>query len=84
MVLPVYKFFYIPFFIGIYIGATKTTGFWRVWVDEQVSVDRWLFRCCIVWMALELSCLKILLSLKLERSREDILYDEIYIIIIEK
>ena len=40
--------------------------------------------CCGVWVALELSCLATLLSLELEDSREGILYDEIYIMIIEK
>ena len=49
--------------------------------DGWVSVDRWLFRSCGVWVALELSCLETLLSLELEGSREDILHDEIYIII---
>ena len=40
--------------------------------------------CCGVWVALELSCLATLLSLELECSREGILYDDIYIMIIEK
>ena len=40
--------------------------------------------CCDVWMALELSCLATLLSLELKGSREGILYDEIYIMIIEQ
>ena len=40
--------------------------------------------CCGFWVALELSCLATLLSLELEGSREGILYDEIYIMIIEK
>ena len=40
--------------------------------------------CCSVRVALELSCLATLLSLELEGSREGILYDEIYIMIIEK
>ena len=40
--------------------------------------------CCGIWVALELSCLATLLSLELEGSREGILYDEIYIMIIEK
>ena len=40
--------------------------------------------CCGVWVTLELSCLATLLSLELEGSREGILYDEIYIMIIEK
>ena len=40
--------------------------------------------CCGVWVALELSCLATLLSLELEGSRDAILYDEIYIMIIEK
>ena len=48
------------------------------------GVDRRLFRCCGVWGALELSCLETLRSLELEGSRGDILYDEIYIMIIEK
>ena len=49
-----------------------------------MSVDRRLFRCCGVWVVLELSCLETMLSLELEVSREDILYDESYIMIIEK
>ena len=40
--------------------------------------------CCGVWVALELSCLATLLNLELEGSSEGILYDEIYIMIIEK
>ena len=40
--------------------------------DGCVSV----FRCCSVWVALELPCLQTLRSLELEGSREDILYDE--------
>ena len=47
-------------------------------------VDRRLFRCCAAWVALELSSLETLRSLELEGSREDILYDDIYIMIIEK
>ena len=40
--------------------------------------------CCGVWVILDLSCLGTLLSLELESSREGILYDEIYIMIIEQ
>ena len=40
--------------------------------------------CCDFWVALELSCLATLLSLELEGSREGILHDEIYIMMIEK
>ena len=36
-----------------------------------------------VWVTLELSCLEPLLSLELDGSCEDILYDDIYIMIIE-
>ena len=45
-------------------------------------VNRRLFRPCDVWVTLELSCLETLLSLELDGSREDIRYDEIYIMII--
>ena len=46
----------------------------------------WIGGCSMLWrlVALELSCLATLLSLELEGSREGILYDEIYIMIIEK
>ena len=40
--------------------------------------------CCGVWVALELLCLATLLSLELEGSREGILHDAIYIMIIER
>ena len=64
-------------------GAHGVAG-WMWGGGGWVSVDRRLFRCCGVWVALELSCLETLRSLELEGSREDILYDEIYITIIEK
>ena len=64
-------------------GAHGVAG-WVWGGDGWVSVDRRLFRHCGVWVVLVLSCLETLLSLELEGSREEILYDEIYIMIIEK
>ena len=71
-------------------GAHGVAG-WVWGGDGWVSVDLRLgvcgsavVPCCGVWVALELSCLATLLSLELEGSREGILYDEIYIMIIEK
>ena len=49
-----------------------------------VSVDRRLFHRCGASVDLELSCLETLLSLEVKGSSEGILYDEIYIMIIEK
>ena len=48
-----------------------------------VSVDRRFHRCGTS-VDLELSCLETLLSLEVKGSSEGILYDEIYIMIIEK
>ena len=49
-----------------------------------MSVDRRLFHCCGASVDLALSCLETLLSLEVKCSSEGILYDEIYIMIIEK
>ena len=49
-----------------------------------VSVDRRLFHRCGASVDLEMSCLETLLSLEVKGSSEGILYDEIYIMIIEK
>ena len=61
-------------------GAHGVAG-WVGGGGGWVSVDRWLFRACVVWVVLELSCLETLMSLELEGSREDILYDEVNIMI---
>ena len=63
-------------------GARGVAG--CVW--GWVSVDRRLFHRCGASVDLELSCLETLLSLELEvnGSSEGILYDEMYIMIIEK
>ena len=49
-----------------------------------VFVDRRLFHRCGASVDLELSCLETLLSLEVKGSSEGILYDEIYIMVIEK
>ena len=50
-----------------------------------VCVGRgWLGVCCGASVDLELSCLETLLSLEVKGSSEGILYDEIYIMIIDK
>ena len=46
-------------------------------------LDRRLFHRCGASLDLELSCLETLLSLEVKGSSEGILYDEIYIMIIE-
>ena len=49
-----------------------------------VSVDRRLFHRYGASVDLELSCLETVLSLEVKGSSEGILYDEIYIMVIEK
>ena len=49
-----------------------------------MSVDRRLFHRCGASVDLDRSCLETLLSLEVKGSSEGILYDEIYIMIIEK
>ena len=74
----------VPIYNIIFMSGARGVAGWVWGGDGWVSVDRRLFTCCGVWLALELSCLATLLSLELEGSREGILYDEIYIMIIEK
>ena len=73
--VPIYNIIFMSGVVGLRGGC----GVGRLGVCESAVVP-----CCGVWVALELSCLATLLSLELKGSREGILYDEIYIMIIEK
>ena len=70
----------VPIYNIIFMSGAHGVAGW-VWVGVCGSA---VVPCCDVWVALELSCLATLLSLELEGSREGILYDEIYIMMIEK
>ena len=66
--------------IIFYVWCSWGCGGGGAWV----SVDRRLFHRCGASVDLELSCLETLLSLEVKGSSEGILYDEMYIMIIEK
>ena len=77
--VPIYRVYNIIFYVWCSWGLRGVCG-----GGGWVSVDRRLFHRCGASVDSELSSLETLLSLEVKGSSEGILYDEIYIMIIEK